>query len=265
MSSRTSHAVVRGELGWYRLEARRDLARLRFWGKMVLMSEDRLVKKVYRIRKAAAEAQGKDKKNWCYYTKLLLEQLGLGHVWQSEDIGVSKVVWMSQVKKAIQDREQKEWQLEIQHKPKLRLYSKLKTKLEFELYLDHSNPWSRRLFTMLRGGTNRLRIETGRYKKEPLHQRTCNICLSSNQVEDEAHFLLECGMYKVLRERMFEDIFQITGLNIGLVMENRDWVLDVLLGQGLVDLRPDILKTVMLFVVRASRIRQKYCGDKEVD
>jgi hypothetical protein len=102
-------------------------------------------------------------------------------------------------------------------------------------------------------------------KKEALHQRTCNICLSSNQVEDEAHFLLECGMYKVLRERMFEDIFQITGLNIGLVVGNRDWVLDVLLGHGLVDLRPDILKTVMLFVVRASRIRQKYCGEKEVD
>ena len=52
VSSRTSHAVVRGELGWQRLEARRDLARLRFWGKIVLMSEDRLVKKVYRIRKS---------------------------------------------------------------------------------------------------------------------------------------------------------------------------------------------------------------------
>ena len=118
---------------------------------------------------------------------------------------------------------------------------------------------------MLRGGTNRLRIETGRYKKEPLQKRICNICLSSNQVEDEAHFLLECGMYKVLRERMFEDILQTTGLNIGLVVGNRDWVLDVLLGQGLVDSRQDILKTVMLFVVRASRIRQKYCGEKEVD
>ena len=82
-SKRSSNAAVRGELGWDRLEARRDLARLRFWGKIVLMSEDRLVKRVYRVRKAAVY-QGGDKKNWCYRTKVLLEQLGFGQVWASE-------------------------------------------------------------------------------------------------------------------------------------------------------------------------------------
>ena len=50
VSKRTINAV-RGELGWQRLEARRDLARLRFWGKIVLMSEDRLVRRVYRSEK----------------------------------------------------------------------------------------------------------------------------------------------------------------------------------------------------------------------
>ena len=97
---RTSNAVVRGELGWHRLEDRRDLARLRFWGKIVLMSEDRLVKRVYRVRKAAVD-QGSDKKNWCYRTKVLLEQLGLGQVWASEQIGASQAGWISQVKAAL--------------------------------------------------------------------------------------------------------------------------------------------------------------------
>ena len=32
VSKMTSGAVVRGELDWWRMEARRDLARLRFWG-----------------------------------------------------------------------------------------------------------------------------------------------------------------------------------------------------------------------------------------
>ena len=31
VSKRTSNAVVRGELGWHRLEARRDLVHLGFW------------------------------------------------------------------------------------------------------------------------------------------------------------------------------------------------------------------------------------------
>ena len=75
---RTSNAVVRGELGWHRLEARRDLARLRFLGKIVLMSEDRLVKRVYRVRKAAVD-QAVTRRIGAYRpNKVLLEQLGLG-------------------------------------------------------------------------------------------------------------------------------------------------------------------------------------------
>ena len=47
--------MVRGELGWHRLEVRRDLAAPPFLGKIVLMSEHRLVKRVYGVRKAAVE------------------------------------------------------------------------------------------------------------------------------------------------------------------------------------------------------------------
>ena len=111
--------------GLAQARSRRDLARLRFWGKIVLMSEDRLVKRVYRVRKAAVD-QGGDKKNWCYRTKVLLEQLGLGQVWASEQIGASQAGWISQVKAVIKDREQKLWRLEVEHKPKLRLYANLK-------------------------------------------------------------------------------------------------------------------------------------------
>ena len=188
VNSRRSHAVVRGELGWQRLEARRDLARLRFWGKIVLMSEDRLVKKVYRIRKEAEDQVG-DKKNWCHRTKSLLEQLGLGSVWQSEVIG-SQAGWVSQVKAVIKDREQKLWRWEVEQKQKLRWYAKLKTELKSELYLEHDNPLSRRLLTMLRGGTNRLRIETGRWKKIPVEQRICQICLSCDQWRMKCTFYL---------------------------------------------------------------------------
>ena len=126
VSKRTSNAVVRGELGWQRLEARRDLARLRFWGKIVLMSEDRLVKRVYRVRKAAVD-QGVTRRTGAT-AKVLLEKLGLGQVWASEQIGASQSGWISQVKAVIKDREQNLWRLEVEHKPKLRLYANLKTK-----------------------------------------------------------------------------------------------------------------------------------------
>ena len=48
---------------------------------------------------------------------------------------------------------------------------------------------------MMRGGTNRLRIETGRWRSEREHERVCNVCLC-DEVENEKHFLLACSMYE---------------------------------------------------------------------
>ena len=72
-----------------------------------------------------SSSQG-DKKNWCYRTKALLEQWGLGQVCAQAETEV---------------------------------VCNLKTKLEPELYLGHENFRNRRLFIMLRRGTNSLRIE----------------------------------------------------------------------------------------------------------
>ena len=42
----TNEAVL-GELGWWTLKGRRDLLRLKYYGKIVRMGEDRLVKQEY--------------------------------------------------------------------------------------------------------------------------------------------------------------------------------------------------------------------------
>ncbi len=46
-SSKMANEVVMGELGWWRLKGRRDLLRLKFWGRVGEMEESRLVKQVY--------------------------------------------------------------------------------------------------------------------------------------------------------------------------------------------------------------------------
>ena len=53
-----------------------------------------------------------------------------------------------------------------------------------------------------------LHIETGRYNKPnklPINARTCYFC-SSNQVEDEKHFILDCSFYEALRKSLFSAI-----------------------------------------------------------
>src|SRR3954464_4405924 len=75
-------------------------------------------------------------------------------------------------------------------------YILLKTQLQFErAYLTTRDKEAREVMTRLRGGTNELRIETGRYaitnRDRPLElsERTCLICMNG-EIEDETHFVM---------------------------------------------------------------------------
>src|SRR5579872_4565051 len=59
--------------------------------------------------------------------------------------------------------------------------------------------------TKLRSGTNRLRIEKGRYDKLPVEKRLCRFC-EADAVEDEKHFLLHCEEYEGLRQKMWKGL-----------------------------------------------------------
>jgi hypothetical protein len=117
--------------------------------------------------------------------------------------------WRYIIKEKIKEREEKEWLARMQQKPKLRTYQQLKTKLQFEHYLSMRDTEAREVMTRLRGGTNELRIEKGRYpittRDRPLElcERRCMICWNG-EIEDETHFVLDCAVYEDLRERMFD-------------------------------------------------------------
>ena len=207
-SSKMANEVVLGELGWWSLRARRDLLRLKFWGKIVSrMSSSRLVKHVYSVSRARYEA-GKSSK-WCKYTHELLKELGMNDVWQQGTITCNMTTWDKELREKIHAREEKEWLARMQTKPKLRTYRTIKHKLEFEPYLNHDNTYARETMTRLRGGTNELRIETGRYpntnrdRRLDEDERRCLLCMSG-EVEDERHFVLSCVVYKEMRKKMFE-------------------------------------------------------------
>ena len=212
-SSKMANEVVLGELGWWSLRARRDLLRLKFWGKIVSrMSSSRLVKHVYSVSRARYEA-GKSSK-WCKYTHELLKELGMNDVWQQGTITCNMTTWDKELREKIHAREEKEWLARMQTKPKLRTYRTIKHKLEFEPYLNHDNTYARETMTRLRGGTNELRIETGRYpntnrdRRLDEDERRCLLCMLG-EVEDERHFVLSCVVYKEMRKKMFEVVKEV--------------------------------------------------------
>ena len=75
---------------------------------------------------------------------------------------------------------------------KLVTYLFLKTNFRLEKYLTLINNFNfRKSICRFRAPAHRLYIETGRYKNIPRNERLCKNC-SSNEIEDEAHFLIKC-------------------------------------------------------------------------
>ena len=128
------------------------------------MNQNRLVYQIYKQRREELIKDIKnnkkiDNKNWCYWTWQYLKGLHLEHVWESEKVNEASK-FNKLVSELIVRKEEKEWREEMQKKSKLRMYRKIKTKLVLEEYIIELERSKSRQLTMLRGGTNKLRIET---------------------------------------------------------------------------------------------------------
>jgi hypothetical protein len=238
-----TNEVVQGELGWWSLKARRDWLRLKFWAKIVggMSRKRRLVARVYEQSRTRYEA-GMTGSRWCRHTHELLTQLGMAKAWMNDALELDDDdddaaigngngngkgekekqapatpeeklnKWHNTLRDKLHKREEQDWLHRMTTKPKTRTYRTLKHKLTFQkAYLSYPDREARRVMTRLRGGTNELRIETGRHKITsrdkplPLLERTCLLCPSDDEkkrdVEDETHFVLDCELYEDLREK----------------------------------------------------------------
>jgi len=211
-STKMTNEVVLGELGWT-LKGRRDFLRLNYWGKIVGgMSPERLVYQVYHASRSCydiASQNNHSRSKWCQNIHQLLTDIDMEDTWKKNTLTQKEARnWRYTIKEKIQEREEKQWKERMQQKPKLRTYRQLKTTLHFEHYLKMRDREARTVMTRLRGGTNELRIETGRWgitnRDRPLdvNERRCMICWSG-EIEDETHFVLDCSVYEDLRCKMF--------------------------------------------------------------
>ena len=196
---------VTGELGWSTMKARRDVSRLKFWWKLVNLAPGKLLRQVYATCKPILE---NERSSWFHGIRELLKELHLEHTWHSEVLG-SRREWLVVVKRRIKLREKDLWVKGLQEKPKLRLFRVLKPKWGREDYVSLPME-SRQLIAELRCGTNRLRVETGRWRRELLEHRICMLC-GTRQVEDERHVLLNCPIYGKLRPGLWRNMDQDSG------------------------------------------------------
>jgi len=230
---KTPIGAMMGDLGWWTLRARRDLLRLVFWGKLVLMNSSRLTKKVYLQRKESLSTS-RSAQNWCFYTRKLLSNLNLMEYWEHEYMIESIEDWKNLVTRKIGEREQKLWLAGCVAKPKLRTYLQFKSELKLEPYLAHGGHLARSVLFSIRSSSCRLRIETGRWRRprEKEEERICLLC-ESGEVENEEHFVMRCTRYDDLRQILFSKVLQATEGRINLaVWKSRFAVFKLVVGEG---------------------------------
>ncbi len=147
--------------------------------------------------------------------------------------GNLKQRWYKLLYNKIHEVEEKGWLVAMSKQPKLRTYVKFKKKLELEKYLvSNKQKPTINLLTRIRTGTNKLRIETGRWTKEEEVDRKCRTCFSG-EIEDETHFLLNCEVYSTLRTRMYNQIETVLNNGIEMVNKTQDEKLVILMNPNM--------------------------------
>ena len=131
----TAREVIRGDLGWWTLRARRDRARLTYWEKLRRLGDDRLVKRIYDLGREEYR-KGRNPRSWCKETEKIMAKYGLLAEWRSEITKDKGAQWRKQMKEIIQKKEEEGWKERMSRRSKLRNYRKFKTKLEDGITLE---------------------------------------------------------------------------------------------------------------------------------
>ena len=127
------NVVVRGELGWWTVRARREYLRLSYWGKVVREPVGGMVRDVYEEGRRRVERGEAGKGEWCVETKRLLGELGLGEVWVTESVGGMRR-WKARVKALMHEREEMRWRQEMAERSTLGRYMRVKKGLKAEWF-----------------------------------------------------------------------------------------------------------------------------------
>ena len=186
VKSTTSNHVVRGECGRYPMYIFTFKRAISYWCKICKMPDCRFVKKCYNMLILDCL---NGKVNWASKIKHILYSFGFGYIWEQQS--VSNVnSFLSEFVYRLKSSYEQDWHAALTNSSKFSPYSSFKLSFGVEFYVKELTISKfRSAFAQLRCSSHRLRIETGRYIKEPKHNRLCLVC-NQQQIEDEYHFFI---------------------------------------------------------------------------
>lgn len=184
---------LNSEMGWLDSLSRRMYAVNRYYRRLLRMDGSRLPKKVFLSARNSTSG-------WCHSVRQMLEFLNLSVYWE-----IQSDVPMELLDFTIREKYKSQIRSEINSMSKLRTYSTLRVGLEVGTQVKClAAKRMRSLSTQLKCGVLPIRLEVGRYRRELVDERICEVC--GKGIEDERHFLLQCEAYTPERERFLKNL-----------------------------------------------------------
>ncbi len=202
----TPNDGLAGETGWTPPIVRQWKSIALYWSKLSCMNRSRFNK---RIAMWSDNLSKRTCRNWCFYVKSFFSTNDFdAYCSLTNPIARSFAILIED--KTFADFT-KNWLTRINQevgpsghgRNKLRLYKIIKTDFTTEQYCNMILPLRHRsAFSKFRLGVAPIRIETGRYEGLREENRICPFC-ANNIVENELHVILNCEIYKDIRESLF--------------------------------------------------------------
>ena len=197
VSQRAPRHLIYGELGRYPLQVVCYTKCIKFWLRLVTMSDSRFPKKAYNT---LLFLQSRNYSTWACNVRNVLYMYGYGIVWEAQSVGNSKA-FISQFRQRLIDCYAQEWDAKLDTHSFYQVYSSYGRSLALRHYFCViKNINVRKIFTRFRLGMLPLRNRFLKYNNMRKEQNIfCPFC--DGFPETEVHFILVCPKYADLREQ----------------------------------------------------------------
>ena len=193
--------AILSEIDWLLPKNRTRVRMIRQLHRMLLMTNDRLTKKVLLWDKQLNNTGVVN--TWYSEVKQILNDCNFQYIYETDAIFPLKPTILS-ITSALKSKQNVEIKNECFAMPKLRTFNLFKDFENQSIYLSKPlNFYQRRAIANIRIGSFRLKIETQRYvrPKIPFDRRFCMTCPNHNyEIECEQHYLFSCTAYSNLRQ-----------------------------------------------------------------
>lgn len=222
----TSIDFVRGELGRHSLKPIILKSVVKYWVKLLNSKPGTAIAEAYRTQYLLAE---NETECWGLKLKNLLCKMGFAYAWINQN-NLNGTMFISEFYNRCKDCDYQSWHANVNNYGALRTYRKFKDDLTMEPYVCLNLPRkARSMFTKLRGGMLRIESNLGRWAV-PYRlyiNRLCPLC-NSQQVEDEAHVIFSCPVWRCYRQQLMKyECFRNSSIKQLCTTRNTDLISDI--------------------------------------